>query len=196
MKLTWRVITRAFVDRVAPGSLSLIRYADFPSTREMILNKSTVTLFIFLSVLVACDEPASSSKQASADSLRALDKELQDAVARKDVERIMSFYDDDALMLPAAEPAIRGKDAIRTEWTHILAIPGFENEGQLISLDVSSSGDLAYTTGSYLTVMQGEDGTTVREPGKWVTVWKRGNAGAWRIVVDTYNTDVPPPDHK
>ena len=108
----------------------------------------------------------------------------------------MSFYDDDALLLPTAEPGIRGKLAIRTEWSHTLAIPGFQNEAKLLTADVSASGDLAYTTGSYLAVMVGEDGALVREPGKWVTVWKRRDGGAWRIVVDTYNTDVPPPDHK
>lgn len=160
------------------------------------MNKTSFALSVLLSVLTGCSEPVSTSTKAAADSLRALDQELQAAVGRKDLERIISFYDDDALMLPAAEPAIRGKEAIRTEWTHILAIPNFENQGQLTSLDLSSSGDLAYTTGSYLALMQGEDGTTVREPGKWVTVWKRGKGGPWRIVVDTYNTDVPPPDHK
>lgn len=162
----------------------------------IILKKATVSVFVLFAALAACDDSASTSTRASADSLRALDKDLQHAVARKDLNRIISFYDDDALMLPAAEPAIRGKQAIRGEWAHILAIPGFENQGELISLDISSSGDLAYTTGSYLSVMEGEDGSTVREPGKWVTVWKRRNGGPWQIVIDTYNTDVPPPDHK
>lgn len=165
-------------------------------TRETIVNTSVITVVVLVGLLTACGERASAPTHAAADSLRALDRELQAAVARKDIDRIMSFYDDDAVLLPAAKPAIRGREAIRSEWTQILAIPGFENQGTLTSLELSSSADLAYTTGSYLAQMRGEDGTTVREPGKWVTVWKRRQSGAWRIVLDTYNTDVPPPDHK
>lgn len=97
-------------------------------------------------------------------------------------------------MLPTAEPAIRGRAAIRAEWSHILAIPGFENRAELLTLDLAASGDMAYTTGTYLAVMVGEDGGTVREPGRWVSIWKRRAGGPWRIVVDTYNTDIPPPD--
>jgi uncharacterized protein (TIGR02246 family) len=139
---------------------------------------------------------SASIRSASIDSLRALDAQLQDAVARKDLERIVSFYADDATMLPTAEPLIRGKQAIREEWAHILAIPGFTNQGKLLSVDVSASNDFAYTTGSYMAVMVGENGAMVNEPGKWVSIWKRQAGGPWRIVVDTYNTDIPPPDHK
>lgn len=50
--------------------------------------------------------------------------------------------------------------------------------------------------GSYTSRMMGEGGKPVDEPGKWLTVWKKQPDGAWRIVMDTYNTDIPPPDHK
>jgi phosphatidylglycerol:prolipoprotein diacylglycerol transferase len=158
-----------------------------------------ITGALILGTALACWSTTPSpavSNSATADSLRVLDQQLQDAVAKKDIDRITSFYDDDARMLPTAEPAIRGIQAIRAEWAHILAIPNFENKSELQSVDVSASGDLAYTMGSYESVMMGESGTLVREPGKWVSIWKRHAGGNWRIVVDTYNTDVPPPDHK
>ena len=77
-----------------------------------------------------------------------------------------------------------------------LAIPDFENTSTLVAADTSAGGDLGYTTGTYLARMRGENGEMVSEPGKWVSIWKRQADGSWRIVVDTYNTDVPPPDHK
>lgn len=160
------------------------------------MHTSIVRFLVVIIVVAACGPSTPPSSEAAADSLRALDQQLQEAVARKDLESIVSFYDDDALMLPAAEPAIRGKPAIRAEWAHILAIPGFENQSKLLTLDLSTSGDLAYTTGSYSSLMVGEDDAVVQEPGKWVSIWKRRQGGAWRIVVDTYNTDIPPPDHK
>lgn len=92
--------------------------------------------------------------------------------------------------------AIDGKAAIPEEWAHVLAIPDFENESSLTRVEISDGGDLAYTSGTYVAKMRGEDGVQIREPGKWLTVWKRGRDGEWRIVMDIYNTDVPPPDHK
>jgi ketosteroid isomerase-like protein len=55
---------------------------------------------------------------------------------------------------------------------------------------------MAYTMGTYVARMTGQDGAPVTEPGKWLSVWRKQANGQWRIVVDTYNTDVPPPDHK
>jgi ketosteroid isomerase-like protein len=43
--------------------------------------------------------------------------------------------------------------------------------------------------------MMGENGKPVEEPGKFVTVWRRESDGKWRIVLDTYNTDIMPPVH-
>jgi ketosteroid isomerase-like protein len=98
--------------------------------------------------------------------------------------------------MPAAKPLISGKKAITDEWKHILAIPSFESTSKLAGLDVSSAPDLAYTMGSFQARMIGEDGDLVMEPGKWLSVWKKQPDGSWRIVVDTYNTDIPPPDHQ
>lgn len=152
------------------------------------------TVPILLAALIA---PAALGQGSdAAEAVSAADKELQRAVAERNLEQVISFYADDAVLLPAAEPMITGKAAIREEWQEILGIPDFENISTLKRLDVSSSGDLAYTVGTYVTTMAGEHGEEVVEPGKWVSIWKRQADGQWRIVVDTYNTDVPPPDHQ
>ena len=130
------------------------------------------------------------------EAVRAADAMLQKAVAANDLEAIVSFYADDAVLMPAAEPSITGKKGIKEEWEHILAIPGLQNTSKLVRAEASSANDFAYTMGTYQSQMMGEDGRQVTEPGKWLSVWKKQPDGAWRIVVDTYNTDIPPPDHK
>ncbi len=130
------------------------------------------------------------------DELRSLDAQLGRAIDSKDAGAIAAFYSDDAILMPTAEPIVRGKAAITEEWKHILAIPAFHNESKLGGVEVATAGDLAYTYGSYRSRLMGEDGKLVMEPGKWLTIWKKQPDGGWRIAVDTYNTDVPPPDHK
>lgn len=145
--------------------------------------------------LSSCSAEQSGTANAE-DHLRSLDAKLGQAIDAKDATAIASFYANDAILMPTAEPVVRGKDAIAEEWKHILAIPAFQNESKLGGVVVARGGDLAYTYGSYRSRLMGEDGKLVMEPGKWLTVWKKQPDGAWQIAVDTYNTDIPPPDHK
>lgn len=128
-------------------------------------------------------------------AIKKADESLQQAVARGDLERIASFYADDAVLLPTAEPIVTGKDAIRAEWKHVLGIPGMENVSALKHIDVSDSGDMGYSRGTYTSRVVGPKGEPLTEPGKWVSIWKKQSDGQWRIVVDIYNTDIMPPVH-
>jgi ketosteroid isomerase-like protein len=49
--------------------------------------------------------------------------------------------------------------------------------------------------GTYTSRMVGPKGKPLTEPGKWVSIWKKQSDGQWRVVADTYNTDVMPPVH-
>jgi uncharacterized protein (TIGR02246 family) len=148
-----------------------------------------------LVTLAAC-EPRSADDASAEHTLAAADSALQRAVVGRDLEALMTFYADDAMLLPTAVPLIVGKAAIRDAWRHTFSIPGRQNEGALRTVRVSQDGTLGYTVGTYQATMQGEDGKPVLEPGKWLTVWRRQADGSWSIEADTYNTDIPPPDHK
>ena len=154
---------------------------------------------LYLSValmLSSCTHTSSVVSGSGVDAIRDSDAALSRAVEDKNLDAIMAFYADDAVLLPTAEPIIVGKSAIREEWRHILAIPDLQNKPVLTKIDVSIGGDMAYSMGTYMATMLGEDGKPVAEPGKWLSVWKRQTDGKWLVVVDTYNTDIPPPDHK
>ncbi|HEX8137263.1 MAG TPA: DUF4440 domain-containing protein [Pyrinomonadaceae bacterium] len=60
-----------------------------------------------------------------------------------------------------------------------------------IKADVSASGDLGYTYGSYEVKAEGASGKT--EKGYYVRVWKRSREGKWKVVLDTTN---PVPEEK
>ena len=162
---------------------------------EMTMRNRILCLSLAV-VLSSCAHTTNGSSTSAMEAISAADAALQSAVAERNLEAIISFYAEDAVMLPTAEPIVVGKPAIRKEWQHILDIPDFQNRSVLTKVDVSSGGDMAYSMGTYLAMMLGEDGQPVTEPGKFLSVWKRQSDGSWRIVADTYNTDIPPPDHK
>ncbi|MDP3746365.1 MAG: DUF4440 domain-containing protein [Phenylobacterium sp.] len=146
--------------------------------------------------LVGCGSQPQERTAIETDAVRAADASLQQAVTARDLSKIMAFYADTAILMPTAEPKVIGKAAIEEEWKHILAIPAFENRSKLERVEVSASNDLAYTMGVYTSRLMGEDDKIVEEPGKWLTVWKKQADGRWRVIVETYNTDIPPPDHR
>ena len=157
------------------------------------MNKQAV----FVAALALCSCSANQhDDRSAADELRSLDAKLGQAIDAKNTAAVAAFYADDAILMPTAEPVVRGKAAITDEWKHILAIPAFQNQSKLEGIEVARAGDFAYTYGSYRSRLMGEDGKLVMEPGKWLTIWKKQSDGGWRIAVDAYNTDIPPPDHK
>jgi ketosteroid isomerase-like protein len=153
-------------------------------------------LLVFSFIFTNCNPGNLPGKNKIEETLRNADASIQNAITKKNIDTLMTFYAEDAYLLPTAEPKVQGKDNIKKEWLHIFEIPDFTNKSNLIKIEISDDGSMAYTMGSYLATMQGEDGLSVQEPGKWVTIWKKQADGRWLIVVDTYNTDVPPPDHK
>jgi ketosteroid isomerase-like protein len=153
----------------------------------------TMLLVTAAFVITGCGKQDRSA--AAIAELGAADAALSDAVAKQDLERIASFYAEEAVSMPTAEPLIRGKAAIRDEWRHVLGIPGMQSASTTRQVDVSASGDFGYTRGEYTSRMVGQDGLPVTEPGKWLSVWKKQPDGNWRIVVDTFNTDIMPPLH-
>jgi ketosteroid isomerase-like protein len=155
------------------------------------------SLFLILCLLFTnCSSDRSPDIKEIEETLRNADASIQHTITQKNIDSLISFYAEDAFLLPTAEPIVKGKAAIKKEWQHIFQIPDFNNKSTLNKIEISEDGGMAYTMGSYLATMQGEDGNPVQEPGKWVTIWKKQPNGRWRIIVDTYNTDVPPPDHK
>ncbi len=161
----------------------------------MMQTRNCLAALLALS-LAGCNPPGAGDTAADEAALRAADARLQTAITQRNLGQIAAFYADDAVLMPTAEPTVTGKDAITAEWKHVLAIPDYQNTTTLLRVEVAASRDMAYTMGSYTSRMMGEDGKPVDEPGKWLTVWKKQPDGAWRIVMDTYNTDIPPPDHK
>lgn len=157
------------------------------------------TVVVSLVVATACHTTAAADATATAralSELRVADSSVTAAIAARDAVRTASFYADDAVIMPVAEPIVEGRAAILEEWRHVFGIPGFANNSRLVASAVSAAGDLGYTRGTYESPMLGLGGKPLVERGKWVSVWKRGIDGKWRMVLDIFNTDAPPPVHE
>lgn len=145
---------------------------------------------LLLSPFVAsAQSPKSSATRAA---LLETDTEWAAAVGTTDVERIVSFWTDDAVIYPPRETPIAGKATIRKYVSESLKIPGFAISWKPTEAVVSASGDLGYTMGTNSFTFPDAQGRLMTSNGRYVTVWRKEPGGRWRCVVDFWN-EAPPP---
>jgi ketosteroid isomerase-like protein len=125
---------------------------------------------------------------ASADdkAVRDADAEWSKVAAAKDLDKTVSFYADDAMVLPPNEPMVTSKTGIRNLWK------GFLDSLTDISwkttrVEMAKSGDMACLTGMYELTMK--DGT--KDTGKYCEVWKKQADGKWKVGSDMFSSDLP-----
>ncbi|MEE8113118.1 MAG: hypothetical protein V3T23_02065, partial [Nitrososphaerales archaeon] len=62
---------------------------------------------------------------------------------------------------------------------------------QTTKVEVSRSGDLAYSHGTYEETVNDPEGNPVTNKEKWVTVYEKQPDGTWKVVADIWNSDGP-----
>src|SRR5271170_4836468 len=129
------------------------------------------------------------ARAADEAAIRAASAAWSQAAAAKDLDKAVSFYADDGMILPEKAPALKGNENIRKNWAPLLALPGPGLSWKTNSLEVARSGDIACETGAYVFVTTDKKGKSSDAKGKYVVVWKKQNDGSWKVVVDTDNAD-------
>ncbi len=128
---------------------------------------------------------AAGSKGADEQAVRDTDAQWSKAAAAKDLDKTVSFYSDDANVLPPNQAAATTKDGIRALWKDLI--------GSVTSVswtatrvEMAKSGDMACLSGTYELTMN--DGT--KDRGKYCEVWEK-KGGTWKCGTDIWNSDLP-----
>jgi uncharacterized protein (TIGR02246 family) len=129
------------------------------------------------------------TRAADETAIRAASAAWSHAATAKDLDKAVSFYAADALILPDRAPALKGNENIRKNWAPLLVLPGPGLSWQTDSLDIARSGDLAYETGAYNFVTTDKQGKSTDYKGKYLVIWKKQSNGSWKVAVDTDNRD-------
>ncbi len=129
--------------------------------------------------------------QPSADEkeIRKSDAAWSQAAESKDLDKAVSFYADDASVLPFNAPIAHGKEQTRQLWSQLMSKPGFKLSFAPTTIEVSKSGDMAYDIGTFELTMNDPQGNATMIPGKYVVVWKKQPNHNWKAIADIFNTD-------
>lgn len=124
-------------------------------------------------------------------AIRRLDAGLLKDTQERNLEGFLSVYAQDVSVFVPNTPLVTGRDAIRPYWEQLYANPGFDLDWELIDIDVSAGGDLAYSAGLYTLTTQNEKGKLRTDKGKFVAIWKKDSNGHWTQIVDIWNSNEP-----
>jgi uncharacterized protein (TIGR02246 family) len=142
-----------------------------------------------LSIAFAVTATAADTKIEQA--LRDLDAQWSAAAAAKDLDKTVSFYSDDAIVMPPNASAARTKEAIRSAWKEVLTSPGSAVSWKAAKVEVAKSGDLACVSGTYEATTTDASGKAVNDHGKYVEIWEKQSDGKWKCGTDIWNSDLP-----
>jgi uncharacterized protein (TIGR02246 family) len=145
--------------------------------------------FALLSFALAGTASAADTKIEQA--LRDLDAQWSAAAGAKDLDKTVSYYSNDAIVMPPNAPAARTKEAIRSAWKEMLTSPGAVISWKATKVEVATSGDLACLSGTYELTMNDANGKPVNDRGKYVEVWEKQADGKWKCGTDIWNSDLP-----
>ncbi len=128
--------------------------------------------------------------EADAGKLLAkLDDDWSKTAEKKDLEGLISFYAEDAIIYPPNHPVAIGREGAKKVWGALFAIPTASISWKAKHSEVSKSGDIGFTAGTYELSFKGPDGKPVTEKGKTLCVWKLQKDGSWKAAHDMWNSD-------
>src|SRR5438477_6205293 len=114
------------------------------------------------------------------------------ATTGKDIDKIVSYWSDDALLIFPGQPVLEGKAAIRAYVTANLNTPGFKIHWVSEKPVFSPDGKLAYMRGTDELTVPGPNGTPITLHLRGISVWRMDSDRQWRCVVDISNEEPPP----
>jgi uncharacterized protein (TIGR02246 family) len=153
-------------------------------------------LFLFaLATLLGCDaaKPAATAAAPAVDlakeeaAIRETDAQWLASAKSRDVEKAVSFWSDDAIILQPDTPPIVGRDAIRKYVSEAFASPDFSITFVTDTVTVAASGDMAYETGRDTMTFRPPGGKRMTINNRGVVVWRKQTDGKWKAAVDIWN---------
>jgi ketosteroid isomerase-like protein len=149
----------------------------------------SAALFSLLGIFACIPAVVASGIDDNAKALAKVDEDWSKTPAKRDAALLCSYYAADAVLYPPNDVIAAGRPAALKLWTAAFADPTYSISWKAISAQVSKSGELGVTEGTYSESYKGTDGKMVNNTGKYVTVWAMDKDANWKATQDIWNPD-------
>ena len=116
----------------------------------------------------------------SRTEIEAVNRAMEEAVRKRDAERLAALYTSDAIVMPPDAPFVKGRDSIKQFWSSASQQLGLKDV-RLNIVDLEVAGDTAHEVGEAVLTLESGAATF-----KYVVVWKKVG-GQWRLHRDIWN---------
>jgi len=117
--------------------------------------------------------------EAEKKEIERIIKEIEAAENRKDLDKMFEFLTDDAILQKPNTPQIQGLDAWRNDY-EIFFQTFVSTSIRSLYIEVSSSGDMAWNYGSFVSEDKRPEGN-IKGEGKYLGVYKKVD-GKWKTA--------------
>lgn len=152
------------------------------------MNRFAVSLVV---VVIYCSR-ALGAFDAAAEEKKLLQRDEEWAALAtegKDLEKIVSYWTDDAVLMMPGQPVIAGKAAIRAYVANCLSAPGFKIHWVSSKATFSPDGKMAYMPATDDMTVPGPNGAPITLHLRGVAIWRVDADGQWRCVFDISNEE-------
>jgi uncharacterized protein (TIGR02246 family) len=145
--------------------------------------KKNILVALTLMIIFSCNQQKIDTK-SEGEKVMQTSREWSQITSTGDVEKTLSYWADDAVVMLAGQPILKGKKEIRKMVEESFKTPGFKISWEPQSAEVSQSGDLAYLIEKETMSMNDSSGKAITLYSKGVTVWRKQSDGSWKNVAD------------
>ena len=136
----------------------------------------------------AADPP----RAADPTTLTAADRAFARAVTERGLEAWVAAFAEDGVMLTPEGVVGPGASTIRAYVAASFADTAFRLAWEPTFARVATSDDVGYTVGAYRSHRSTDRSGAVTHEGGYVTVWRKGTDGTWRVALATLPPATPP----
>ena len=155
------------------------------------MNKATSALLLLI-FFAAASVATKQKSPTGSDLLIQLEADFVADVAKQGHAAFITHFADDGVEIVDGG-GFDTKDAMRKQppWPE-----GTTLTWTPIKAEMSASGDLGYTYGTYIYTVKNKNGKLVANYGKYTSIWKKQKDGRWKVVVDMGNSSPDPKSAK
>ncbi len=141
-----------------------------------------VLLLIFIAVGCNNSDKANDREKWKGE-IKDVEKAFNDMAQKDGLVKAFEYFAADDGVIKRSNKVVKGKAEI-TKWYTNNVQPNENLSWSPTYIDVSSTGDLAYTYGDYIFSYPDSLGEIKENTGIFHTVWKRQSDGNWKFVWD------------
>jgi ketosteroid isomerase-like protein len=154
---------------------------------------SALVLMAVAPVLVlSCAAPQvdMTALRKTVDDYNAASKE---AMTTGNSDKVMAYYQDDAMEMAPNMAVAKGKDAIKAMEDQMMKSGMKVTAVNFTTTDLQAAGTIAYELGTYDMTMTMAPTGEVKDQGKYVVIWHQQADGTWKVRAEIWNSDNPMP---